>query len=778
MADGSDRARYQTPSRSSVERATDRLERVAIRVKGLVQGVGFRPHVHRLALEWGVTGHVLNDAEGVLIEAQGRRLDGFTADIAAKAPPLARIDALSRWPLACRDGEVGFKIVESPVGGALSARIGPDTAVCDACLSEMFNPADRRFLHPFITCTNCGPRFTISQRLPYDRARTTMAPFPLCDACQSEYRDPTDRRFHAEPIACPSCGPRLSMDPAEIAARLKRGDILALKGLGGYHLACDATQPLAVERLRERKRRDGKPFAVMVASVASARLFAQLDSAEAALMSLPERPIVLARSRSAVVGAPALAEAVSRGLPTVGLMLPYTPLQYLLFHALAGHPHGTAWLSMELPHALVMTSANVSGDPLVANDADAQSALDGIADAIVSHDRAIAVRTDDSVMRIVHGAPAFVRRARGFVPTPIKLARPVPPILAVGGHLKNTICLTRGDEAFVSQHVGDLDSPKTIEFLAETVKHWCHVLDVIPKTAAHDLHPDFASTRLAEATGLPLLPVQHHVAHVASVAAEARLEGPVLGLVYDGFGRGPKGENWGGELIFLDGARWRRIGHLQELALPGGDRAAQEPWRMAAAGLHLIEHDDEIATRFGAFAQADGVARLLRSPSTLVARTSSAGRWFDAVAALAGFQARQAFEGEAAMRLEAEVRDMPVATGGWRISSDTLEIADLFRSLTDLIGPGNIAGSFHATLIAASVAWIEGAANDSGVKDVVLAGGCFLNRVLAEGIASGLAAKGLRPHLPRAVPPNDGGLSLGQAWFAAMALEQADERVR
>lgn len=773
MADGSETSQSLSAGPVPVGRMNDRRERVAIRVKGLVQGVGFRPHIHRLALNFGLSGHVLNDAEGVLIEAQGLRLDRFLADIVAKAPPLARIDALSRWPLPIVCEEVGFRIIESTLGGALSARVGPDTAVCPDCLSELFNPTDRRFLHPFITCTNCGPRFSISKRLPYDRSRTTMAPFPMCDACEGEYRDPADRRFHAEPIACPACGPRLSHAPADIAARLIRGDILAIKGLGGYHLACDATNAEAVERLRARKRRDGKPFAVMVASVASAHLYAEVSDLEADLLTRHERPIVITRARVPTSSVPPIADAVCRGLPTLGLLLPYTPIHYLIFHALAGAPIGTAWLDLAMPRALVMTSANITGDPLIADDTEARERLFDIADAIVSHDRAIAVRSDDSVVRIVDGAPSFVRRARGHVPTPIKLAREVPPILAMGGHLKSTICLTRGNEAFVSQHIGDLDTPKTIEFLAETVEHWCHVLDVRPSVVAHDLHPDFASTRLAEASGLPLIPVQHHVAHVASVAAEARLEGPVIGLVYDGFGRGPAGEAWGGELLFVDGADWRRLGHLQEIPLPGGDRAAREPWRMATAALQLIGREAEASVRFAGEPQVTQVIRLLKSGSTLVGKTSSAGRWFDAAAALAGFADTQSFEGEAAMRLEAEVANSSAPTGGWRISSDTLEIGELFRSLTDLIGPSNIAQSFHATLIAASVAWVEGAARESGVKDVVLAGGCFLNRVLAEGVASGLAAKGLRPHLPLAMPPNDGGLSLGQAWFAAMTLKRA-----
>ncbi|MBL8572218.1 MAG: carbamoyltransferase HypF [Hyphomicrobiaceae bacterium] len=749
--------------------------RVRIRVRGLVQGVGFRPFVHRLALRHAVSGFVYNDAEGVVIEAEGEGAGRLIAALSTEAPPLSRVDAVEVADIPSL-GDTGFAIVESRRGTAVATAIGPDAAICRNCLAELFDPADRRHLYPFINCTDCGPRLTITRTLPYDRAGTSMAAFPLCEPCAAEYADPSSRRFHAEPNACPTCGPRLSMSPAEIARRLGAGEIVAIKGLGGYHLAADARNEATVALLRARKHRDGKPFALMVQGLAAARRLVDIGEAEAALLASTERPVVVAPALVAptlaapTLAANSIAPSVANGLSTLGVMLPYTPLHYLIFHALAGSPAGTAWIEAPSDIALVMTSANVSGDPLVIDDAVAVRSLDGIADAIASHDRAIVVRADDSVMRLIDAAPAFIRRARGIVPRPIRLAYEAPPILAVGAFLKATICLTRGREAFVSQHIGDLDSPQTIEFMIETINRMADFLEIEPLAVACDLHPDFPSTRIAEGLGLPAHPVQHHVAHVASVVAEHGIDRPVIGLALDGYGRGPAGEAWGGELIHLDGADWRHLGGLAPIAQPGGDRAAEEPWRMAASVLHGLGRGDEIAARFPDEPQAAALARLLAHGGALVMETTSMGRYFDAAAALAGLTSRHSYEGEGPMRLEAMARAPRPLAGGYAIVDGHLHLAPLLAAIADLPDAAAIADLWHGTLIEALADWVATAARATGTPDIALGGGCFLNRVLCEGLAAGLCRRGLTPHLPRALPPNDGGLSLGQAHLAAMLM--------
>lgn len=731
--------------------------RLRLHVRGAVQGVGFRPYVYGLATRYRLGGFVANDPNGVVIEVEGDRAADFVAALPGQTPPLARIDDISVEQVALVES-AAFHIRESGQGRA-ATRIAPDAATCPQCLAELFDPSSRFHLYPFVTCTDCGPRFTIADRLPYDRATTAMRRFPMCGACAADYHNPQGRRFHAEAIACPSCGPQLSHAVAEIAATLAKGGIVAIKGIGGYQLLCDARDENAVERLRARKQRNGKPFAVMVADAATAAEFAEINAAEQALLESVARPIVLLASRGV------LAPSIAPGLVKLGMMLPAAPLHHLIFHMLAISGAGNrAW-------ALVCTSANLSGEPLLVDNAEAERLLAGIADLVVTHDRDILTRADDSVLSVVAGQPQFIRRARGYVPEPIRLARRVPSVLAIGGHLKTTVTLTRGDEAFVSQHIGDLDTGAAVRFLEETVEHLTRVLDVEPVAIAHDLHPDMASTRLAEASGLPTIAVQHHHAHAASVMAEHGHMGPALALVLDGYGYGTDGGNWGGELLLCDSAGFRRVGHLAPLRMAGGDRAAREPWRMAAALLHDAGRGEEIAQRFAAQAQARYLPGLFERTDTPV--TSSAGRLFDATAGLLGICAVQSYEGEAAMRLEALVQQPIVHEGGWRIDDGVLSLRPLIDHLLRRApDPAEAAGLFHGTFAAACVDWAASAARALGVTDIVLSGGCFLNAHLAEQIWRGCRDAGLVPLRPRRLPPNDGGLSLGQAWIAALTLGQ------
>ncbi|WP_423314887.1 carbamoyltransferase HypF [Azospirillum sp. 11R-A] len=741
-------------------------ERLRIRVRGRVQGVGFRPHVHALAGRFSLTGWVLNDPQGVLIEVQGNGVGAFRAALSAEAPPLARIDAVEFDAVPPVSGEDSFAIRHSLSAGAVATGIGPDATVCPACLAELFDPADRRHRYAFLNCTHCGPRYTITRQLPYDRPQTAMAGFPLCPDCLAEYEDPANRRFHAQPTACPVCGPCLSHPPEDIVAALRAGMIVAIKGLGGFHLACDATRADAVERLRRVKQRNGKPFALMVANTESATRHVRMDAGERALLEGVARPIVLLRRRD---DGPELAPEIAPGLAWLGVMLPYTPLHYLLFHEAAGRPGGTGWLDLPQDLTLVMTSANPGGEPLAIGNAEARERLAGIADLIVDHDRDIVIRADDSVVRRLAGAPAFLRRGRGHVPEPIRLAHPVAPVLAVGGHLKTTVCVTRGDEAFLSQHIGDLDNAATLRFLEETVAHLLHILGVEPVAVAHDRHPDFHSTRFAEMSGLPTVPVQHHHAHVAAVMAEHRVEGPAIGLALDGFGLGEDGGSWGGEMLLVDGLRSERLGSLAPLAQPGGDVAARQPWRMAAAALARMGRADEIASRFTAHGPAEGVRRMIEHGIN-APLTSSCGRWFDAACGLLGIRAVAGFEGEAPMALESLVRQIRVAEGAWRIDGSELDLTPLLERLLTVADAVEGAELFHGTLAAALVDWTLPVLRAHGMGRVVLSGGCLMNALLAEELMAGFRSAGVEALLPRLAPANDGGLSLGQAWAASFAL--------
>ncbi len=754
-------------------------------VRGQVQGVGFRPFVYRLATELGLHGWVCNCGAGVEMEVQGSLADlqVFAARLRSEAPPAARIGAVEQSAIAVEGMPPSFFIAPSQ-GSAPRTVIVPDAALCTECLGELFDPGDRRYGYPFISCIHCGPRFTLTRTLPFDRANTGMAAFAPCPACQREYEDSGDRRFHAQANACPDCGPRLSFhddegiataEPDAVAAAVTAilaGRIVALKGLGGFHLLCDARNAAAVACLRLRKGREAKPFAVMAANIASLAPWTRCDEEQRRLLESAAHPIVLLEKDTECDTALA---GVAPDVAHLGAMLPYTPLHYLLFHQAAGRPAGTAWLRQPQTLLLVCTSANVGGEPLVTDNREAFDRLRGMADCFVVHDRDIAQRCDDSVMQVADDGPLFMRRARGFVPQSITLPHAGPAVLALGGDLKNTICLTRGDQAYVSQHNGDLDNGAACRVLEETLARWLTALDIAPQCVAHDLHPDFFSSRLARRfaaeRNLPCVAVQHHHAHIAAVTAEQGLVGPVLGIALDGFGLGDDGSPWGGELLRVEGAQYRRIGQLLPLALPGGDRAAREPWRMAAAALHALGRDDEIRRRFpypGVEIVMEMLDKKLNAPLT-----GSAGRWFDAVAGLLGIAEPSSYEGQAAMRLEAlALRHGPVTPDkdDYRLEPDgVLNLLPLIDRLAREHDAAYGAALFHATLAAALGEWVRSAAESESLRDVVVNGGCLMNGVLRQALSAELRAAGLNVHMARCVPPNDGGLSLGQAWVAMIA---------
>ena len=773
------------------------IERRRVRVRGTVQGVGFRPFVWRLASELALDGWVCNDAEGVLAEVQGgpRALQEFLRRVGSEAPPLARVSAVENEERPAQAGH-GFAIAASR-GGTATTPVSPDAATCPECLAELFDPADRRFRYPFTNCTHCGPRFTIARGVPYDRPLTTMAPFRMCPACAREYGEPADRRFHAQPDACAACGPAIALLGEDGArqeegdviaaalARIRAGKVVALKGLGGFHLACDARNVRAVARLRASKHREEKPFAVMAANAASLAPYARVDEAARRLLESRERPIVLLEKRP---GCDEALAGIAGGVSALGAMLPCTPLQWLLFFEASGCAGGTAWMEAPQDLVLVMTSANPGGEPLVVGNGEAVRRLSGIADAFVVHDRDIAARCDDSLVRATPAGPVFVRRARGYTPRAIRLPAAGPSVLATGAWLKNTVCVTRGDEAFLSPHIGDLDNAPTCEALDEAVAHLLSILEVEPAACAHDLHPDFYSSRFAarfgRERGIPVFAIQHHHAHIAAVCAEHGHSGPVLGLALDGVGLGTDGGAWGGELLRVEGGRFARLAHLGELRLPGGDRAAREPWRVAASVLHALGRGAEIARRFpraGAPIVTEMLERGTNSPVT-----TSAGRWFDAAAALLGVREVTAFEGQAAMQLEALAAGFGTVAPDrslWRIGPDgTLDLLPLAARLADTQDAASGAALFHATLIAALAEWVLAAAAREGLATVALGGGCFVNAILSQGLRQALAGGGLTVLEAREAPANDGGIALGQAWVALRRLgsgstsAEADDR--
>ncbi|GLR46142.1 carbamoyltransferase HypF [Mesorhizobium amorphae] len=732
------------------------VQRLRLRVRGCVQGVGFRPFVYRLARAMRLTGFVLNDSAGVLIEVEGTCASRFAEAVHIQAPPLARIDSVDVMEMGATGGDL-FEILES-VGGQAATHISADAATCADCQRELTDPQSRFFGYPFVNCTDCGPRFTITSALPYDRRQTSMAAFPMCARCRADYADPESRRFHAEPIACPACGPQLSHPVGEIAACLLKGKIVALKGIGGFHLLCDARNDVAIDLLRLRKARDKKPLAIMVRDIEAARLLANLTAVEEALLMSPAGPIVL------VEGLDGLSNLIAPRLRRIGLMLAHAPVHHLLFDALAP-------LLQAGPAALIATSANPGGDPLVASNDDAERRLTGIADLIVTHNRDIAVRADDSVMQMIDGAASFLRRARGFVPEPVDLGEDGPCVIATGADLKNTVCVTRGPEAFLSQHIGGLDTTDAIRFQRETVAHLCSILDIRPDYAACDLHPDYRSVRMAQSTGLPLVPIQHHVAHIAAVVAEHQVSGPVLGLALDGHGYGADGGSWGGEMLMVDGHRWRRLGSLLPLPQPGGDRAARENWRMGVATLWAAGRIDLAPTLWPGH---PGVAHLqaMFSRGMQPVRTSSLGRLFDAAVAVSGVRLVQSYEGQAAMEFEALAESPHCLPGGYSIVDGMLD----FRPLVVHLGERKLCGVsasnlFHGTLIAGLAEWAARGASRAGTSKIMLGGGCFTNRILAEGIVNALRNLGLEPLLPRMIPASDGGIALGQASFARRVIE-------
>lgn len=751
-----------------------------LRVRGLVQGVGFRPYVWRLAHELGLTGWVRNDGEGVDIEAHGSEaaLAALIDRLPRELPRLARIDSLESIP-ASPSKLSDFSIIDSGSGPVATA-IGPDAALCPECIADICNPHGRRWRYAFTTCTHCGPRYTVSRSIPYDRASTSLAGFPLCPPCHGEYTDPADRRFHAETTCCPECGPHLSLldadgqpvagDPvAETLHRLLAGEIVALKGLGGFHLACDAWNAATVSRLRERKAREEKPFAVMGLNAAAFTGLAEIDGDALALLQSAAAPIVLCRKGSTDL------PDIAPGLGWIGTMLPTTPLHLLLWHEAAGRPAGSDWLNAPHDMLLVMTSANPQGEPLVIDNDEALERLSGIADAFLVHDRDIVVRCDDSVaFATPGGAPAFIRRARGYTPVPIPLAADGPTVLAFGAYLKNTVCVMKGREAFLSQHIGGLENAAAIGFQEEVVEHLLAILDVQPDLVAHDLHPDFASTRLATAyaaeRGIPAFAVGHHHAHIAAIAAEHGHTEPLLGLALDGVGLGSDGGLWGGELLLFDGADCERLGHLPELALPGGDRAAREPWRMAGSALAACDRGGDVADFIARRHPGHDGARLAQMLAKHLncPPTSSLGRLFDAAAGLLGLRSVMRYEGQAAMELEGlaarhgAAPPLPEAF----VPGQGPDFSRLLSLLADCDDVSYGAALFHSTVAAALADWARVAAAQLGLAHIACGGGCALNRVLMTALRTRLAKYGLNLLEARQAPPNDGGIALGQAWIA------------
>ncbi|KTD35050.1 hydrogenase maturation protein HypF [Legionella nautarum] len=736
------------------------LERLQILIKGQVQGVGFRPHVYRVAQSLNLTGWVQNNALGVLMEVQGILASSFLAQLIESLPPLAKINSVENKLVALINNEHSFDIIESQKNGASASMISPDLSPCADCLKELFDPTSRYYYYPFLNCTQCGPRFTITQALPYDRCQTSMSEFPLCSACQQDYLSPMNRRYHAQPTACRHCGPALSVSLQKIVQALGEGQIVALKGVGGYQLLCDARNEEAILRLRKKKYREVKPLAILALNCLSIGQFAKVSHEEQDLLTSQARPIVLLRKKNN-----ALPQAIAPGLSCLGVMLPSSPLHYLLFHGLAGNPKNVDWLYDFHPWLLIATSANLAGNPLIIEDEEASQELSSIADLVVSYNRKIYTRADDSVIRIINKSPTYLRRARGFSPISIPLPFSIPSTLALGGHLKNTFCITRGEEAFVSQHIGSLTNKETIHFFHKTLNHWIRFLDIKIERIACDLHPDFYTTNFARSYKLPVISVQHHHAHLASVAAEHHLVEPVLGLALDGYGYGWDGQAWGGELFLMKKTKIQRLAHFYPLPQPGGERAVHEPWRMAAAVLNCLDKEEEIIRRFCNQPMVANVSRLLKNKQTLP-RTSSCGRLFDAASALLAGNTLSQYEGQAPMQLESLVTNPQVLSDGWTFDQEQFNFLPTFRHLLNMDSREG-ANAFHGTLIAGLAEWILNYARKTAIHRIVLGGGCFLNQVLTEGLTKQLEAHGLKVYLPRQLPANDGGISLGQAWVAA-----------
>jgi hydrogenase maturation protein HypF len=785
------------------------VARKRIQIRGVVQGVGFRPFVYRIAQRFDIRGYILNSSGGVVIEAEAHQaaLQEFIDALSAELPPLARIDALEVLSMEPA-GDDRFTIHESaPIPGRF-ALVPPDVATCEDCRLDFTTPGNRRYGYPFTNCTNCGPRYTIIRDVPYDRPKTTMVDFPMCSACQTEYEEPSNRRFHAEPNACAVCGPGLALlsneqlaegIPAEFAtgaqgdAILKRtrdllaqGQILAIKGLGGFHLACDASNDRAVSLLRERKRRSGKAFAIMVRDIATAERLCLVTPADRELLTSTRCPIVLLQRRR--VGQAILSPAgsveqetlslasrapisphVAPGNTRLGVMLPYTPLHHLLFEDSPGFD------------ALVMTSGNLSEEPIVSRNQEAWPRLNGLADHFLLHNRDIQTRVDDSVVQSFEGREYPVRRSRGFVPEPVDLRMPVREILACGGEMKNTLCLTKDHYAILSPHIGDLENLETMEFFRETLGHLKRFFRVSPIAVAHDLHPNYMSTRFAlEESGLRPIGVQHHHAHIASCMADNGLEGRVIGVAFDGTGYGTDGKIWGGEFLVCDFAGFERRGHLRYVPLPGGDNAVRQPWRSALAYLDTAFGSGAASLPLPLFSEVP--PKQIAFVNTMISRriqvidTSSCGRLFDAVASILGLRHEVTYEGQAAMELEAVASNDSMTYPFEFTGDETFEI-DLRCMIRALVSdflrdrqPTVISPRFHRTLAAIIVDSCVRIRESDGLHRVCLSGGTFQNLRLLDHAVTGLRDRGFEVFIHHRVPPNDGGLSLGQAVIANRRL--------
>jgi len=751
-------------------------------IRGVVQGVGFRPFVHRLAIKHELAGWVRNASGDVQIQVEGdaAAVDAFLREVVADAPPLARIDDLHSE--RCEPvGLATFTILESRTEAGRRQPISPDVALCVACEHELFNVANRRHRYPFITCTDCGPRFTVIDAMPYDRERTSMRAFTQCPACLAEYKTPGDRRYHSETNSCPACGPRLWLEPGvsqasdavrSASALLLAGKIVAIRGLGGFHLAVDATNEAAVARLRERKHREAKPLAVMVRTLADARRLGEVGQVEEELLTSRERPIVLLNRQILGIDHD-VAPSVAPGLGSLGVMLAYTPLHHLLCDL--------------VQRPLVMTSGNRTDEPIATDNDDARRRLAGIADAFLLHDREIVARYDDSVVRVAGAMPVFLRRARGFAPLPLTLPIASPrQLIAVGPHLKNTFTLVHGREAYVSQHIGDLENLETIEHWRAALRAYRALFRLEPEVAVHDLHPGYLSTRLAGDLGLErMIAVQHHHAHVAAVLAEHGETEPAVGVAFDGTGYGADGHVWGAEFLIADLRGYERKGHLRYARLPGGDLAAREPWR-SALGYTALEPDATAAlahafTTVSAETRAIAVQQIARRLNAPLA--SSLGRLFDAAAAVLGVRAVSRYEGEAAMALEAlagrrgaQPFPFPAARGGdglWVLDPVPLLVA-LGEARAAGVGLAELSARFHESVAAAADSLAARVAAEAGIRTVALGGGCFQNARLLQSLRARLEARGLRVLVPRRLSPNDGAVSYGQAAVAAALLQQEE----
>ena len=747
-------------------------------VNGIVQGVGFRPFVYNLARRLHLKGEVANTSNGVLIQVEGSlpAVEAFTRDLSEKPPPLAHIVEVTVIDIPPA-GYTAFSITKSKGEAAMATLISPDVSICDDCRTELFEPTDRRHGYPFINCTNCGPRYTIIDDIPYDRPNTSMKHFTMCRPCQREYDDPQNRRFHAQPNACAVCGPQVTLfdnrksevsatEPiARAAELLRQGKVLAIKGLGGFHLAADAQNDAAVSILRRRKRREEKPLALMAADPASIRPFAEMTDDEERLLTAIQRPIVLLAKNEPNT----ISEAVSPRNRYFGVMLPYTPLHYLLL------AQGFT--------ALVMTSGNLSEEPIAIDNQDAFERLTGIADYFLIHDRDIYLRSDDSIIRHVAGEARLMRRSRGYVPVPVFMKKELPPILACGAELKNTVCLTKGNMAFVSQHIGDLENLPTYEFLDLTIRHMKRILEVEPEIIAHDLHPDYLSTQWAlKQNGVEKIAVQHHHAHIVSAMAENRIEGPVIGLSFDGTGYGVDHTVWGGEVLIAEENTFTRAAHLDTVPMPGSAAAIKQPWRMALSYLHRAfgerYRDLDLSLLRSVTDEQVRIVGEMIVKNVNAPQTSSLGRLFDGVAALVGLRTEVAFEGQAAMELEMiavkdEEKSYPVEwtqSDPLRIPTEPIieaVVADLLAG----VDAAEISARFHQTLIELFADLCDHLRTGTGLKKVVLSGGVFQNAILLTGLIKALEQKQFAVYTQKLVPCNDGGISLGQAAIAAARLD-------